>query len=98
MLLCSCALLLHLPFGSRLRSCQAGHLQIARIEASNAAGAAPHEPGDKVKLLFERVAAAVARTEALPQDELRQAHPRERCLEDVRLEQPELIVGCWASG
>ena len=47
---------------------------------------------------MERVAAAVARAEALPHDALRRAHPRERCLEDVRLDRPELIVGCWASG
>ena len=44
------------------------------------------------------MAAGVARVEALPHDALRQAHPRERCLEDLRLEQPELVVGCWASG
>ena len=49
-------------------------------------------------LLLDRAVAAVARAEALPHDALRRAHPRERCLEDLRLEQPELIVGCWAIG
>ena len=49
-------------------------------------------------LLFKRLAAAIARAEALPCDALRMAHPRERMLEDVRLDQPELVVGCWASG
>ena len=49
-------------------------------------------------VLLDRVVSAVARAEALPHDALRAAHPRERCLEDVRLEQPELTVGCWASG
>ena len=48
-------------------------------------------------LLIGRMAADVARVEAGPHDALRQAHPLERCLEDVRLERPELIVGCWAS-
>lgn len=48
--------------------------------------------------VLDRMAAAAARAEALPQDALRAAHPRERCLEDVRLEQPELTLGCWASG
>ena len=43
-------------------------------------------------------AAAIARAEALPHNELRRAHPRERTLEDLRLERPELLVGCWASG
>ena len=48
--------------------------------------------------LVNRMAAAVARAEALPQDALREAHPRERTLEDLRLERPELLVGCRASG
>ena len=54
--------------------------------------------GIQVALMIDGMAAAVARAEALPHDALRQAHPRERTLEDLRLEQPELIVGCWASG
>ena len=54
--------------------------------------------GNEFVLLLDRVAADVARAEALPQDALRGAHPRERSSEDLRLEQPELIVGCWASG
>ena len=54
--------------------------------------------GNEHILLLNRAVAAVARAEALPQDALRRAHPRERCLEDLRLEQPELIVRCWASG
>lgn len=48
--------------------------------------------------LLDHIVAAVARAEALPHDALRRAHPRERSLEDLRLERPELIVGCWASG
>ena len=53
--------------------------------------------GIQVVLLINGMAAAIAR-ETLPHDALRKAHPRERSLEDLRLEQPELIVGCWASG
>ena len=49
-------------------------------------------------LLLDRIAADVARAEALPHDALRRAHPREHTLEDLWLERPELIVGCWASG
>ena len=45
-----------------------------------------------------RAAVAASRAEDLPQDAMLQANPRERTLEDLRLEQPELIVGCWASG
>ena len=56
------------------------------------------ETRNKVAPLIERLAAAVARAEALPFDALRRANLRERSLEDVRLDQPELIVGCWASG
>ena len=65
---------------------------------SSPAGTGSQGTIDKVELLLERMAVAVARAEAQPQDELRRAHPRERFLEDARLEQPELIVGCWASG
>ena len=54
--------------------------------------------GDNAMATIDRVAVAMARAEALPQDELRRTNPRERTLEDVRLEQPELTVGCWASG
>ena len=61
-------------------------------------GTASARTVDKFMLLLDRVATAVARAEALPHDALRRAHPRERSLEDVRLEQPELMVGCWASG
>ena len=49
-------------------------------------------------MLLERMAAVITLTEALPHDALRRAHPRERSMEDLRLKQPELIVGCWASG
>ena len=59
---------------------------------------APARAGDKFVLLLDRIAAYVARAEALPLDALRAAHARERSLEDLRLERPELIVGCWASG
>ena len=52
----------------------------------------------KVELLVDRMADCVARRERLPLDELRRDNPRERWLEDARLERPELIVGCWASG
>ena len=48
--------------------------------------------------LLDRVAAAVTRIEALPHDVLRPASPCQRSVEDLRLEQPALIVGCWASG
>ena len=61
-------------------------------------GTASAKPGNEFTILMEHVTAAVSRAEALPHDALRRAHPRERSLEDVRLEQPELIVGCWASG
>ena len=54
--------------------------------------------GDNAMTTIERMAVAMTRTEALPQDVLRQAHPRERTLEGLRIEQPELTVGCWASG
>ena len=67
------------------------HSQIERISALRV-------PGNQWTLLLERVAAAVARAEALPHDALRSANPRERSMEDLRLEQPELVVGCWASG
>ena len=50
-----------------------------------------------IEVCVKRIAAAVARAEALPFSALQQAHPRERFLEDMRLERPELIVGCWAS-
>ena len=66
--------------------------------ASTPAGTAFQETRDKAELLLERMAAAVERAEALPQDALRRAHPRKKSLEDVRLEGPELVVGCWASG
>ena len=64
----------------------------------SAPGAASSSTGKEFAQLLERVAAAVTFAEALPHDALRGAHPRKRCLEDARLEQPELIVGCWASG
>ena len=54
--------------------------------------------GDEYVVLLERVTKDVSQLEARPHDALRRAHPRERCLEDLRLEQPELTVGCWASG
>ena len=61
-------------------------------------GTASVRTGNEFVLLLDRVTAAVARADALPHDALRRAHPRERSLEDVRLDQPELIFGCWASG
>ena len=65
-----------------------------------------HAPGgtvfvaadDESVCLLDRVAAAVTRIEALPHDVLRRAKPCERSLADLRLEQPALTVGCWASG
>ena len=54
--------------------------------------------GIQVVLMIDGMAATVARAEAGPHEALRLAHPRARSLEDLRLEQPELIVGCWASG
>lgn len=54
--------------------------------------------GDNATAMMDRVAVAMSRAEALPQDVLRRANPRERTLGDLRLEQPELTVGCWASG
>ena len=54
--------------------------------------------GDNAMATIDRMAVAMASAEALPQDVLRQAHPRDRTLEDLRLERPELMVGCWASG
>ena len=88
-----------MPWGvCRLFRRRAGRSQIMRIHALYEPGNAAARSGKDFEELMERVAAAVARAEALPQDALRQAHPRERSLEDVRLDRPELIVGCWASG
>ena len=66
---------------------------VARARLAGAALA-----GDEMLVLVNRIAATIARAEALPQDALREAHPRERTLMDLRLERPELLVGCWASG
>ena len=52
--------------------------------------------GSEFVRLLDRVAAAAARAEALPQGALRQAHPRERCLEDVRLAQAR--AHAWVLG
>lgn len=89
------------PGGSvRPRSCRPLLLQWTRVRAlvvrARLAGAAL--TGDEMLPLVDRIAAAIARAEALPHDALRKAHPRKRTLEDLRLERPELIVGCWASG
>ena len=54
--------------------------------------------GDNAMAMIGRVVVAMAHAEALPHDDLRRAHPRKRTLEDLRVEQPELTVGCWASG
>ena len=80
-----------------LRS-NAGAPQVDRILDLYDPRTASVRAGSEFVRLLDRVAAAAARAEALPQDALRQAHPRERCLEDVRLAQPELTLGCWASG
>ena len=56
------------------------------------------ETRGKLALLIDHMAEPVARAEALPHDELRKKDPRTRCLEDARLDRPELIIGCWASG
>ena len=71
--------------------------QIAGIKEPTAATIYP-EKRKRAVLLLEHLAAAVACAEALPCDALRLANPHERSLEDMRLDQPELIVGCWASG
>ena len=61
-------------------------------------GTVSPETLDRATTLLTYMAADVTYAEALPCDALRRAHPRERWLEDARLDQPELIVGCWASG
>ncbi len=74
------------------------HVQIACISESDVTDAAFSETSNKLVMLIKRMAAAVACAEALPGDALRRAHPRKRWLADARLDQPELIIGCWASG
>ena len=77
----------------------AEHLQMYPLVAPEARGPCSPETRWKVTFLIDRMVMAVMDAEALPtKDKLRRAHPRERCLEDARLERPELIVGCWASG
>ena len=92
------------------QSACSGHLRIATPACAGAALTKPFlhlcalpiqgsvRAGDNAVATIDRVAVAMARAEALPQDELRRANPRERTLEGLRLEQPELTVGCWASG
>ena len=76
---------------------RAAHSQVASILESASPALVSQETANRVKLSVNRMATAVARAEALPFEELRQANLRERSQEDVRLERPELIVGCWAS-
>ena len=71
-------------------------LQAIHKSASHVQGSV--RTSNKCAAMVVCMAAAVARAEALPQNLLRRAHPRKRTLEDLRLEQPELIVGCWAGG
>lgn len=66
--------------------------------ALHAPGTVCAAAGSESVHMLDRVAAAVTRVEALPRDVFRQASPCERTLEDLRLEQPALTVGCWASG
>ena len=76
---------------------QAAHLQVVCILQSASTGTVSQETGNRVERAIERMATAIARAEALPCEELRQANLRERSQEDARLERPELIIGCWAS-
>ena len=69
------------------------------LVALEARGPCSPETRWKVTMLIDGMTVAVMDIEAPPiKDELRRAHPRERWLEDARLERPELIIGCWASG
>ena len=77
---------------------RAGRLQAPAVMALYSAGVIATEDRNMLAVMIDGLAAEVKEVEALPQEALRRAHPRERCMEDARLERHELIVGCWASG
>ena len=77
---------------------RAEHAQVPAVMALYSAGMIATEDRNMLAVMIDGLAAEVKEAEALPQEALRRAHPRERCLEDARLERHELIVGCWASG
>lgn len=76
-----CTQQVSMPSRLCLCSCRAGHSQIRRTFREWDPGPACQATGNAYGELINRMAAAVTRAEALPQDALRAANPRERSLE-----------------